>query len=131
MARKNVEFCGRVSNPELRELYARARALLMPGEEDFGMTPVEALASGKPVIALGRGGVLESVPLGDPLGGVFYGAPIEQELDAAIQKFERLEPDISHRLLQDWASRFCEKNFIEQMRSILFTAAGSSVAVLQ
>src|SRR6266567_920211 len=102
----NVEFLGRVTDEELLELYARCRAFVMPGEEDFGMTPVEALASGKPVIALGRGGVLESVPLRDPLGGVFYGAPVEQELEAAIQKFERLEPDISHRLLQDWASRF-------------------------
>src|SRR6185369_10284764 len=57
-----VEFCGRVSDPELRELYARCRAFLLPGEEDFGIATVEALASGKPVIALGRGGALETVP---------------------------------------------------------------------
>jgi glycosyltransferase involved in cell wall biosynthesis len=131
MARKNVEFCGHVSDQELRELYARARAFLLPGEEDFGMTPVEALASGKPVIALGRGGVLESVPLENPTGGVFYSESIEQELDAAIQKFERLEAGISPRLLQEWAARFCEKNFINQMQNILFTAAGASVAPLQ
>jgi glycosyltransferase involved in cell wall biosynthesis len=130
MARKNVEFCGRVSDQELRELYARARALLMPGEEDFGMTPVEALASGKPVIALGRGGVLESVPLGDPLGGVFYREPVEQELEAAIQKIERLESDIAPLKLQEWASRFCEKTFVEQMRSILFAMPGTSVALM-
>ena len=53
----NVEFCGRVIASELRELYGRCRALLMPGEEDFGMVAVEAMASGKAVIALGRGGV--------------------------------------------------------------------------
>ena len=50
-ATPNIEFCGRVSNHEFRELYARCRAFLMPGEEDFGITAVEALASGKPVIA--------------------------------------------------------------------------------
>ena len=69
MAGTNVEFLGRVSDAELRELYARCRAFLLPGEEDFGMTPVEALASGKPVVALGRGGALETVP---GFGGVFY-----------------------------------------------------------
>src|ERR1039457_6835264 len=62
MAGSNVEFLGRVSDAELRELYARCRAFLLPGEEDFGMTAVEALASGKPVVALGRGGALETVP---------------------------------------------------------------------
>ena len=50
-AASNIEFCGRVSDADLRELYARCRAFLMPGEEDFGITAVEALASGKPVIA--------------------------------------------------------------------------------
>ena len=60
MAAPNVEFCGYVSSAELRTLYASSRALLLPGEEDFGITPVEALASGKPVIAWARGGVLET-----------------------------------------------------------------------
>jgi glycosyltransferase involved in cell wall biosynthesis len=57
----SVEFCGRVSAEDLRELYAGSRALVVPGEEDFGITMVEALASGKPVLALGRGGACEIV----------------------------------------------------------------------
>jgi glycosyltransferase involved in cell wall biosynthesis len=69
IAGPTVEFTGRVTDDELRELYSRCRAFLMPGEEDFGMTPVEALASGKPVIAYGRGGALETVP---EFGGVFF-----------------------------------------------------------
>jgi len=122
MARGNVEFCGRVTDVELRELYARSRALLLPGEEDFGMTPVEALASGKPVIALGRGGALESVPLTDPVGGLMYDAP--EDLAKAIEQFERIESHIAHASLREWASRFCEKNFIEQMNTVLFPATG-------
>jgi glycosyltransferase involved in cell wall biosynthesis len=106
----------------LRELYARSRALLLPGEEDFGMTPVEALASGKPVIALGRGGALETVPLSDPVGGVIYDSP--EELAPAIEEFERIESQISPERLREWAGRFCEKNFVEQMSSVLFPAAG-------
>src|SRR5439155_13123545 len=112
MARKNVEFCGRVSNPELRELYARARALLMPGEEDFGMTPVEALASGKPVIALGRGGALETVP---SFGGVFYAEPDPDCIAGAVARFEEMEPSIRPAELQAWAQKFSEAEFLRKM----------------
>ncbi len=119
IARGNVEFCGRVPDEELRELYARARALLLPGEEDFGMTPVEALASGKPVIALGRGGVLESTPIEDPVGGVFYDAPEEEKLAAAIEKFERMESQISPGALQAWAACFSEERFAREMRAVI------------
>src|SRR5262249_36446583 len=69
IAGPSVEFLGRVPDRELRELYARCRAFLMPGEEDFGITAVEALASGKAVIALGRGGAVESAPAAEPSGG--------------------------------------------------------------
>lgn len=57
----DITFLGRVSNEELRSLYRRAKAMVMPGEEDFGITPVEAMACGTPVIALGVGGALDSV----------------------------------------------------------------------
>src|ERR1700691_2453260 len=84
MAAPCVEFCGRVPDEQLRDLLARSRALIVPGEEDFGITAGEALASGKPVVALGRGGVLESVPTADPLGGVFYNEPDDEQLAQAI-----------------------------------------------
>ncbi len=129
IARGNIEFCGRVPDAELRELYARARAFLMPGEEDFGMTPVEALASGKPVIALGSGGALETVPLADPEGGVFYNAPEDEQLAAAIEKFERMESRISPRELQTWASRFSEERFARAMRAVIEPAPVGESAI--
>jgi glycosyltransferase involved in cell wall biosynthesis len=128
MAAKNVEFCGRVSDKELRELFARCRAFLMPGEEDFGLTCVEALASGKPVVALRRGGAVESVPTLEPAAGVFYESPDEDLLAAAIQQLERIEPHISHAALQGSVERFCEKRFAQEMSEVLSTAAGYSVA---
>src|ERR1700722_4130895 len=91
VAKPNIEFCGRVTDDELRELYARCRAFLMPGEEDFGITAVEALASGKAVIALGRGGALETVPVQEPVGGLLYNDATEDGLRDAVELWERLE----------------------------------------
>ena len=85
-AAPNIEFCGRVSDEDLRELYARCRAFLMPGEEDFGITAVEALASGKPVIALARGGALEIVP---EFGGLLYDEP--DGLRQAIERWDQMQ----------------------------------------
>jgi glycosyltransferase involved in cell wall biosynthesis len=61
MASPNVTFTGRVSDEELRDLFERCTALVFPGEEDFGIVPVEAMACGKPVIAYGKGGACETV----------------------------------------------------------------------
>jgi glycosyltransferase involved in cell wall biosynthesis len=94
----------------------------MPGEEDFGLTPVEALASGKPVIALGRGGALESVP---PDGGVFYPAPTENDLAAAITRFESIETGIDPAHLQSAAARFSESEFARKMRAVLDSPCGA------
>ena len=116
MAGRNVEFLRRVSDEDLRELYARCRAFLLPGEEDFGITPVEALASGKPVIALGRGGALETVP---PFGGVFFDEPTEECLAAALDRFEQLEPQVTPDELRAHAQRFSEAEFAQKMTAIL------------
>ena len=114
-----VEFCGRVSDSELRGLYSRCRALVVPGEEDFGITMVEALASGKPIVALGRGGVLDIVPPEDPAAAVLYPSPTEEHLNAALLRFEGIEKDIQPGVLQQSAARFSEEVFQEKMRRIL------------
>jgi len=114
-AATNVEFCGRVTDEDLRELYARCRAFLMPGEEDFGITAVEALASGKPVIALARGGALEIVP---EFGGLLYNEP--EGLLHAIERWDEFETEPDPRALQAYAAQFSETEFVKQMTPILF-----------
>ena len=114
LAAPNIEFCGRVSDADLRELYARCRAFVMPAEEDFGMTAVEALASGKPVIAFGRGGALETVPC---YGGVLYPEATDASLAEAVTQCDSLETDPVD--LQTWALRFSEAEFASKMRRIL------------
>jgi glycosyltransferase involved in cell wall biosynthesis len=70
MAGPTVEFLGRVSDAERRELMARCRAFIFPGEEDYGLTPLEAMASGRPVVAYRGGGALETVKEG--ITGAFF-----------------------------------------------------------
>jgi glycosyltransferase involved in cell wall biosynthesis len=115
-AGSSVEFCGRVPAAELRELYARSRALIVPGEEDFGINMVEALASGKPVVALGRGGAREIVP---EEGGVLYEHATTAELDAALSKFDDVEHRVRSDQLQWHSQRFSEARFVEEMGGIL------------
>jgi glycosyltransferase involved in cell wall biosynthesis len=113
-ASKNIEFCGHVGDDELIDLYSRCRAFILPGEEDFGMTAVEALASGKPVIALRAGGALETVP---PGGGVFYDAPSEPLLEAAIRRLDgmQIDPDVLRRAV----AKFSESEFISGMNRLI------------
>ena len=86
-AGKETEFLGFVSDGELPQLYAGARALLFPQEEDFGLTPLEAAASGKPTIAYAAGGALETVVPG--LTGTFFGKQSVPALMAAMQQSEK------------------------------------------
>jgi glycosyltransferase involved in cell wall biosynthesis len=121
LAGPSVEFCGRVSDEQLQDLYARARALIVPGEEDFGIATVEALASGKPVVALGRGGSVEIVPLDVPCG-VLYDEPTVEGLERALIEFETAEKRVRPAQLRSWATRFSELVFRREMRSLLLDA---------
>ena len=124
----NVEFLGRVSDADLRDLYARARAFLLPGEEDFGIATVEALASGKPVIALGRGGVLETAP---PFGRILYDETTPEALQRALADFEAIEPQIRPAALQAWAQQFSEAEFMRRMSAVLRPASAPVNTYLQ
>ncbi len=86
MARANVRFLGRVSDVQRRELMARCRALVFPGEEDFGITPLEANASGRPVIAYAGGGALDSIVEG--VNGALFREPTAESLIQRLSTFD-------------------------------------------
>jgi len=96
-ARDNIEFVGRIDENRKLELMAGCRALIFPGREDFGIVPVEAQASGKPVIAYGAGGATESVI--DDQTGILFPEQTADSLLEALQKFEQIEfdPDNAHQ----------------------------------
>jgi len=112
----NVRFLGRVSDRELDELYSRCRALVYPQLEDFGMIAVEAQAAGKPVIAFGRGGALDTVvPPGDPAGrpptGVLFDEPSPASLAGALERFTEIEAKLDPHAIRANAERFSLENF--------------------
>lgn len=82
----DVEILGNVSRDRIIERLARAQSLILPGVEDFGITPLEAMALGTPVVALGEGGVLDSVK--DGVTGIFFGKPEVEALRRALDEVE-------------------------------------------
>ena len=88
MAKRNIEFTGPVSDQDLSEYYQQCRALIFPQEEDFGIVPLESMASGRPVIAYRGGGALETVAEGKT--GIFFDEPSPESLIAAVQKFQSM-----------------------------------------
>ena len=107
----NIEFLGRVSDEEKGELYRGCLAFINPQEEDLGITPIEAMASGRPVIALGRGGALETIIEG-VTGKFFY----EQSVDAIVEVIRNFKPEIFNPLeIRKNAERFSKEKFKENM----------------
>ena len=123
MAGKNVSFLGALADDEVRQQHARCRALLFPGEEDFGIVPVEAQASGRPVIAFGHGGARDTIlgvdgnALAPPerSTGVFFPNQDVDSLVEAMRKFEVLEHRFSPAFIRQHAEQFDKPRFLERM----------------
>lgn len=114
-ARPNIEFLGWQPDDELAKLYAGCRALVFPGIEDFGIVPLEAMASGKPVVAFGRGGALETVvDGGDRPTGVFFDEQTPESLATALARLRRLELD--PQSIRQHAEQFDRSIFKERYR---------------
>lgn len=118
-----IEFLGRLPDEEVREQYAHCRALIFPGEEDFGLVPVEAQAFGRPVIAFGKGGACDTV-IGVQQGdcelppeiatGIFFHQQSVDALCDAIQQFEAMESRFSSQFIRSNAQRFSVEAFLDR-----------------
>jgi glycosyltransferase involved in cell wall biosynthesis len=116
----SVEFLGFVSDQELLRHYARARALIFPGVEDFGLVPVEAIAAGCPVIALAKGGVLDSMTTET---AEFYEEESVEALQQAILRFENRK--FSDLILRRRAAEFTREQFSRRLEAVLQSAMSS------
>ncbi len=122
LAGPTVELVGWRSDAETAEVYARCRALLFPTLEDFGITPLEAMAAGRPVIALGQGGALETiVPPGgaEPSTGLFFERQTADDLVDAIRRFESGAVQFEPKALRRRAEAFDRPLFKERVQGYL------------
>jgi glycosyltransferase involved in cell wall biosynthesis len=112
IANSNIEFLGKVPDKDLAGHYGKCKALIFPGDEDFGIVPVEAQAAGRPVIAYAKGGALETV-IKDKTGVFFY----EQTEGSLIEAVKRtLDMGFDPKLIRENALRFDKEVFKQKIR---------------
>jgi glycosyltransferase involved in cell wall biosynthesis len=128
IAPRNVTFLGWQPQTVVQEMLGRAKGFIHAAEEEFGIAPVEALAAGCPVIAYGRGGILETVEEGKT--GLFFQEQTAESILAEIERFERGEVAFDVRVLRASVERFRKSRFQKEIESFLerawveFTHAG-------
>ena len=115
LAKPNVKFLGRVSDGEQVDLFARCRAFIFPGEEDFGITPLEANACGKPVIAYAAGGALETIVEG--VTGEFFNAPSVESMSQTVSKFD--DGKFDPLTLRQHAEKFGVNVFKQKLQAVV------------
>lgn len=115
IAGPNTEFLGYVPDEELPELYRNAKALIFPQEEDFGITPLEAAASGVPTIAYKAGGALETIV--DGVTGLFFSSQESWSLMAAMQQFQQKKWDKG--VIVNHAQQFSKQRFVREMQQFV------------
>lgn len=119
IAQDNIEFLGYKPDEVVIEYYTNAKALIFPGEEDFGLTPVEAMACGTPVIAFRKGGVMESVIEGRC--GEFFDEPTVESLATAVRKFlaKSKKGIYDPSFIRQRAEEFDKRVFVEKINEVV------------
>lgn len=117
IAGPNIELLGRQPFSEIKRRFAECRALIFPGIEDFGIVPLEAMASGRPVIAYGEGGALETVK--DRQTGLFFYEQTVESLNEAVARFEQNPGQFETRVLTEWADEFSKDRFKTEMKILI------------
>ncbi|MBU1255343.1 glycosyltransferase [Patescibacteria group bacterium] len=114
-AGENIEFVGLVSDDKLKDYYAHCQAFIFPQEEDFGIVSVEAMASGRPVIAFEKGGALEIIQSG--ITGLFFKEQTIDSLINALKKFKTI--DFNSEIIRQEALKFDQERFKEKIKKFI------------
>lgn len=131
LAGPTIDFLGSLSNPAIADLYAKCRAFIFPGEEDFGITPLEAMACGAPVIAYGAGGVTETVT---EKTGIFFRPQTREALIEAVMKVDSGEVNFAEADCRARAAEFSRDKFQREFTDAVreaWSAAGKDPSALE
>ena len=119
-ARNNIKFLGSLGWQEIESYLDRTKALIFPGEEDFGMIPLEVMAYGIPVLAYKKGGALETVVEEKSIGkssGLFFDKQTAESIQACIDRFEKVESEFDSEWIRKHAREFGEDEFLRRFKS--------------
>lgn len=117
IANENIEILGRCSFSEIKNYLANCKALIFPGVEDFGIVPLEAMASGRPVIAYRKGGALETVKEG--VSGIFFDIQSEDSLNESVENFESKLEVFESDAIRSHAEKFSKEQFKSKIASYI------------
>ncbi len=117
IAASNVHLMGFKDDETVKKYMENCRALIFPGEEDFGITPVEAMACGKPVLAYGKGGALETVVPG--VTGEFFYEPTVESMEDGLGRLIINEPSFNPEKIHQHAVAFSKQKFMENFREFV------------
>ncbi len=117
IAKANVQILGWQSDQILAQYYRNCLAFVFPGEDDFGIAPVEAMKYGKPVLALKAGGALETVLPG--MTGEFFEAPVPEILADGVRRLRENLPRYSPLVIRKWAEKFSVERFRDEMMEFI------------
>ncbi|HSW73041.1 MAG TPA: glycosyltransferase [Chlamydiales bacterium] len=120
-AKKNIEFLGDVTDEEMKSYLQRAKAFVFAAIEDFGIVPIEAMATGTPVIALGKGGCLETVKEG--ISGLFFPEQTVSSLQEAVMKFEKVQDNFHPKKVRDSVLSFNKERFQKEIKAYVEKSA--------
>ncbi|MBU0647701.1 glycosyltransferase [Patescibacteria group bacterium] len=128
IAQENIKFLGFVSDEKKIELMQHAKAFIFPGEEDFGIVPIESLAAGTPVIAYGVGGLLESIEPGKT--GLFFDNQTVDDIREAVTKFTKNYKQFDPKYCIKSAAKFDHQHFSKKLQSIVNNSYQNSDKIL-
>ena len=121
-AKTNIKFLGGLAWKDIEIYFDRTKALIFPGEEDFGMIPLEVMAYGIPVIAYKKGGVLETVVENEKVeksSGLFFNMQTVESLQQCIDKFEVIKKQFSPEWIRSHARSFGEDMFLKKFNNLV------------
>ncbi|HHD92579.1 MAG TPA: glycosyltransferase [Candidatus Portnoybacteria bacterium] len=115
IAGPTIEFTGRVSDKELQKIYSEAQAFIFPQEEDFGIVAIEALASGRPIVAYRAGDVEEHIE--DRKSGIFFEKQTKDDIIKAVKKFQKIK--FNPEYIRQQSLRFAKEKFKKEIKNIV------------